>query len=322
MEVFNGKEYVYEVYKERSFSKAAKNLYISQPSLSASVKRVEEKVGFPIFDRSTAPISLTDCGIQYIKATERMKAVEADFERYVDDMSKLRTGTLFIGGSNLFSSYILPPMITAFTEKYPLIQIHLIEESTMRLEEQLLDGTLDLMIDNFEFDDALFERYFYQSEHLLLVVPRRYPVVEQLSPYELSVETIVSQEYLKEEVEAVPLKAFAKVPFIFLKPENDTMKRGMKKCKSQGLTPHINMNLDQQMTAYNVACSGMGACFASDILLQYGLQHSEVAYYKLNNKECQRNIYFYHKRGRYVTMAMQEFLNMCLTNDSVKERGK
>lgn len=48
--MFQGMEYVYEVYKERSFSKAAANLFISQPSLSANVKRIEKKIGYPIFD--------------------------------------------------------------------------------------------------------------------------------------------------------------------------------------------------------------------------------------------------------------------------------
>ena len=58
--MFQGMEYVYEVYKERSFSKAAANLFISQPSLSANVKRIEKKIGYPIFDRSTKPLGLTN----------------------------------------------------------------------------------------------------------------------------------------------------------------------------------------------------------------------------------------------------------------------
>ena len=51
--MFKGMEYVYEVYKEKSISKAAKNLYISQPSLSANLKRIEKQIGYPIFDRTT-----------------------------------------------------------------------------------------------------------------------------------------------------------------------------------------------------------------------------------------------------------------------------
>ena len=61
--MFQGMEYVYEVYLEKSFSKAAEKLFISQPSLSANVKRVEHHIGYPIFDRSTKPLSLTECGV-------------------------------------------------------------------------------------------------------------------------------------------------------------------------------------------------------------------------------------------------------------------
>ena len=74
--MFNSMNYVYEVYKERSFSKAAANLYISQPSLSAAVKKVEEKIGAPIFDRSVSPIKLTECGRHYIKAVEEIMDIQ------------------------------------------------------------------------------------------------------------------------------------------------------------------------------------------------------------------------------------------------------
>ena len=60
--MFQGMKYVYEVYKEKSFSKAAASLFISQPSLSANVKRIENRIGSPIFDRSTKPLQLTEVG--------------------------------------------------------------------------------------------------------------------------------------------------------------------------------------------------------------------------------------------------------------------
>lgn len=308
MDMFSKKEYIYEIYKEKSFSKAAKNLYISQPSLSASVKRIEERIKAPIFDRSTNPISLTECGVSYIQSIEKMKAIEEDFSNYMKDLQGLQTGTLSIGGTNLFSSYILPPLIAAFTKKYPYIKIDLIEESTAKLEKQVLDGELDIMIDNFAFDELLLDRCFYQSEHLLLVVPKRFEVTQNLREYQLTKKEIVSGEYLKEDRKAVSLELFKKVPFIFLKPENDTMKRSVKICKNHGLKPKVILNLDQQMTAYNVSCSGMGACFASDLLIRHGTPHPDVAYYKLADKECGRNVYFYHKKGRYLTSAMSAFL--------------
>ena len=78
--MFQGMEYVYEVYLEKSFSKAAEKLFISQPSLSANVKRVEHHIGYPIFDRSTKPLSLTECGVQYIKAVEKIKSIQMNLK--------------------------------------------------------------------------------------------------------------------------------------------------------------------------------------------------------------------------------------------------
>lgn len=54
--MFQGMNYVYEVYKEMSFSRAAKNLYISQPSLSAAVKKAETQIGFPVFEIGRAHV--------------------------------------------------------------------------------------------------------------------------------------------------------------------------------------------------------------------------------------------------------------------------
>ena len=86
--MFQGMYYIYEVYKEMSFSKAARNLYISQPSLSAAVKKVESRIGFPVFDRSSNPIQLTAPGEEYIRSVERILEVENGFRNYVNDMQK------------------------------------------------------------------------------------------------------------------------------------------------------------------------------------------------------------------------------------------
>ena len=123
--MFQGMEYVYEVYREKSFSKAAAKLFISQPSLSATVKRIEKKVGYPIFDRSTKPLRLTEYGVQYIRTVERIMAAQAEFTTYLNDIGELKTGTLRIGGTNFFSSWILPPLIADFTQAYPQMQVSL-----------------------------------------------------------------------------------------------------------------------------------------------------------------------------------------------------
>ena len=106
--MFKNKEYILTIYREGGFSRAAEKLYVSQPSLSASVKRIEERVGAPIFDRTTTPISLTDVGKRYVDYALEIEEREQDLERYIADSRDLLTGTLKIGGSSLFAAYVLP----------------------------------------------------------------------------------------------------------------------------------------------------------------------------------------------------------------------
>ena len=306
--MFTNKEYVYEVYKQKSFSKAAKSLYVSQPSLSASIKRVEKKIGSPLFDRSTSPIGLTECGLTYIETVEKIMELENNFKHYMSDLQQLQTGSLSIGGSNLFSSFVLPSLITDFKTQFPNITINLVEENIHQLIHLLSTGQLDFIIDNSTLQDQIFEAFPYQEEHLILAVPSHFAINEQLKPFQLSTTSIQNGSFIHDSVPFVPLELLKKEPFLFLKPENDTMQRGMELCKLHGFTPHILLQLDQQVTAYNITCSGLGISFISDTLVKHHIPHPNVIYYKLNTEESFRTIFFYHKKGRYLTFSMQEFL--------------
>ena len=308
--MFQGMEYVYEVYLEKSFSKAAEKLFISQPSLSANVKRVEHHIGYPIFDRSTKPLSLTECGVQYIKAVEKIKSIQNEFEGFVNDWGDLRKGTLILGGSNLFSSWILPPLIADFARRYPLIQISLIEETTANLARMLRHGQLDLMLDSSVLDATIYGCRKFQEEHLILAVPGAFPINNRLRSYQLPVEDILSKKFLEESCHPVPLTCFKSEPFIMLKPENDTGKRARMICQNNLFEPNIILEMDQQMTSYNITCSGMGISFIGDIMLSKVPLTSDVVYYKLPAGESIRDIRFYWKNGRYQTRAMEEFLKM------------
>ena len=306
--MFQGREYVYAVYREKSFSRAAQKLFISQPSLSAAVKRTEERIGYPVFDRSTKPLKLTECGEKYIAAVEKMLAAEQEFYHYVNDLGELKTGNLTLGGSSLFSSWILPQIMGRFSRKYPMVKISLVEESTSRLEELLQNGGVDLMMDNCELDSAVFDSCVYQKEHLLLAVPGAFAVNGKLQEYAVPAREIRRGKLSESEIPPVPLEYFRDEPFALLKPDNDTRKRAMNLCRLRGFEPRMIFELDQQQTAYHVTCSGLGVSFVSDTLIIYGGANPGVVYYRLDGADSFRNLFFYWKKGRYFSRAMGEFL--------------
>ena len=92
--MLNEIRYVYAVYQERSFTKAAKKLFISQPALSSMVKKAEQEVGSPIFDRSTVPLTLTKEGEVYIRTIRQIMLLEKNLKAYFQDIQDLNTGHL------------------------------------------------------------------------------------------------------------------------------------------------------------------------------------------------------------------------------------
>ena len=308
--MFSNPEYVYEVYKERSFSKAAKNLFISQPALSVTIKRIENRIGCPIFDRSTNPVGLTECGEKYIEVIKQYMDLQNGFMNYLSNLEELKIGNINVGGSNLFTSCILPPIIARFTNRYPTVEINVVEANTSQLDSQLMDGTLDLILDNYSFDTSTHASTLYRTESLILAVPSSFPVNRGLEEYRLKREDVVSGAFRSDSIQAVPFHSFDGLPFIFLKSGNDTRDRAMKIFDKNKMKPNIILNLDQQMTAYNVCCQGMGITFITDTLVSRTHEEKNVRLYPLAPALSTRSLCFFRKKAKYVTRAMEEFLKI------------
>lgn len=308
--MFVWKKYVYEVYKERSFTKAAQNLYISQPSLSARIKKIEEIIGEPLFDRSTTPLQLTEVGKVYIEAAEEITQIEQRVENYINDLAGLKTGNLAVGASTLFAAYVVPSLITQFNQKFPDVHIQLIEGNTAELEEMLGSNALDFVIDNYHYDSILYNKELYCEENILLAVPKHFAVNEELGMYQLSYKNIKNKNYLSRKYPAVPLGRFADLPFIMLTQGNDTRTRGDRLCRNVGFKPNIVLEFNQQSTAYMASSTQLGATFISDILVSQLPTFENLVYYKLDREEAKRKVFFYYKTHKYKTRVMEEFIRM------------
>lgn len=302
--------YVYEVYKEKSFSKAAKNLFISQPSLSSAIKKVETELGFDIFDRSTKPIGLTEFGEEYIRSVKKMLDIESNFSNYINDLSDMKAGNISIGGTNFFTSYILPPIISEFSVKFPNIKINIVETNTTNLERQLYTGELDIVIDNYDFDEDTYDRQFFSKDNIILAVPASFESNNYLKDYKLKYSDICNGTYLSDEIKNVSLSSFKEEPFLLLKDGNDTRIRAQKICNTEKFEPKVLLELDQQITSYNLTSYGMGISFISDLLVKNVSYNNKICFYKLETQDSERVASFYYKKFRYLKRSAKEFLNI------------
>lgn len=308
--MFNANEYVYEVYKERSFSKAAKNLFISQPSLSGTIKRVEEEIGYEIFDRSTKPIGVTDIGEKYIKTIEKILKLEKHFIQYVNDVDDLKAGNVSVGGTQQYTSYMLPAIVSKFIEKYPHINVDIVEAKTSSLIRYLNEGIIDIAIDNYSYDEEDYSRQFQTKDTMILTVPKSFSSNENLKDYVLSFEEIKSGEFKNDDIPFVKLSEFKDENFILLKEGNDTRTRAHKKFVNENISPKVLLEVEQQITSYNLTAYGLGISFISDYLIRNVGDNDSLCYYKLENYENDRDICFYYLKNKYITKAQSEFLKM------------
>ena len=120
------------VASEKSFTKAAKILYVSQPSLSKQIKILENRLGIILLNRENSTISLTEGGRVFLQYSERILALCEESCRALNDLKTGERGNLIVGASQTIGTYLLPRILALFAQKYPQIILNVHVDSTRK----------------------------------------------------------------------------------------------------------------------------------------------------------------------------------------------
>ena len=137
-------EYIVAVDTHRHFGKAAEHCFVSQPTLSAQIQKLEEELGVKLFDRSKQPILPTEPGQKLIEQARRILGECAIFTEMVDSKKNILTGELRIGVIPTLAPYLLPLFIQSFAKKFPLVKLIINELTTDLLIDRLREGRVDV----------------------------------------------------------------------------------------------------------------------------------------------------------------------------------
>lgn len=309
-DLFGHRKLIYTIYQEKSFSKAAQKLFIAQPSLSLTVKKLEHQIGMPLFDRTTKPITLTEAGREYIAAVEAIGQVEDSFGSYLRAVNNLDTGSLGIGSNQLLSSLVLPRYISSFSQRYPGIKLRLLDANSTTLENEITAGHLDIVIDNHVLPPERFDKKHLATERLLLAVPAHFPENRPLQAYQLSYEQILAGVHTASLL-PVPLEQFSLIPFILMNRDNDARKHTNAIFQATGFTPRVLFEMDRLATLYSYIEMGSAASVVSDTLIKNirGIDHSRILFYPLPTVHAQRELFVSFKRNKYRSKAMDKFID-------------
>ena len=277
------KEYIYAVYKERSFTKAAQVLHTSQPWLSAKVKEMEQKLGTPLFDRSTNPLTVTEAGEFYAAQAEKAMQIETEMAEYFERAKRESAGHLRIGSSMFFCTYVLPSLLSDFRRDHPGVTLTFEEGAAKDLWNKLLRGELDVVLEAEQPKAKQIHAGLWEKEEILLAVPARYPINEKLQDYCYSFEEILKRDAGVRKP-AVPLLQFANQPFLLLDDTNDIHDRAVAICKNAGFVPSVKL----QAT-----------------IPEYVTPTDSVVFYQIDDPLANRGIYLSYVPQRENTLKKQ-----------------
>lgn len=302
-------DYVYAIYEEKSFTKAAERLYISQPSLSSTIKKLEKQLGYPIFERSPKEIKLTNIGEKYIKAAEEIIRIKNNLENEIDDLLKLHRGKIILGSTAFIVSNVLPHILKEFGKKFPDIEIKIVVEQSSVLQEKLEKGLVDLAIDNTTALSPSYQHISLFEEHILIGVPENLEVNNRYKDFQIPADIIKNGSCDYSKLPKIDISKFMDEEFILLKSGNKMQQIASSIFTEKGFTPKVCFEFDQLMTSISFAESGFGICFLTDTILKYGGSCKNMTFYQPDTDFTDRTLYMMYKRNKYLSPASSEFIN-------------
>ncbi|MEO6633221.1 MAG: LysR substrate-binding domain-containing protein [Mucilaginibacter sp.] len=136
-------EYIVAVDTYRSFVSAADKCFVTQPTLSMQVQKLEDTLGVKIFDRSKQPVTPTEIGIEIISQARILLSESEKIKEIITDRQKELSGELKVGIIPTIAPYILPKILHGFIEKYPQVKLIVWEQTTEQIIAQLKSGVID-----------------------------------------------------------------------------------------------------------------------------------------------------------------------------------
>jgi len=175
------------IVESGSFSKAAGALYLTQPTVSGHIKKLEEEVGVRLLDRLGHRATPTKAGELLYRYAKQILALRREAEQALDEFKGGLRGELTIGASSIPGGYVLPPLVGQFKSLYPDITITLKVSDSKQIVDAVLGGAYELGAVGAKFDDPRIDYQKFAEDEIVLVVPPGHPWASRgsIAPEEL-----------------------------------------------------------------------------------------------------------------------------------------
>lgn len=234
---FHQLRYFCSVAQTGSFTRAAEQQNVAQPSLSQQIQKLEEEIGAPLFERLGRGVRLTPCGEDLLPRAQTILREAEDAKRALEVRRGTTAGRLRVGVIPTIMPYWLAPRVNRFLKRCPDVDLLLIENTTARLVESLQSGDLDLALLSLPISnqDLICSELF--REPVLLAVPPK---------HDLAQKPCVDAKELKSE------------RLLILREGHCFRDDAVAVCKRARLQPNVIFESDQFSSIFALVAAGVG----------------------------------------------------------------
>jgi LysR family hydrogen peroxide-inducible transcriptional activator len=186
-------KYIVAVARERHFGRAAEACFVSQPTLSVAIRKLEDELGVILFERGGTEVGITPVGLQVVEQAQRVLEQCANLKEIARQGNDPLAGPLRVGVIYTIGPYLLPRLVPAEIEATPQMPLLLQENYTTRLLELLRQGEIDCAIVALPLPDSGFAIHALYDEPFVVAVPKTHPWASrtEISSSELKDETML-----------------------------------------------------------------------------------------------------------------------------------
>src|ERR1700740_1790444 len=277
--------YFCAVAETGSFSRAAEQSHVSQPSLSQQILKLEDELGARLFDRLGRSVRLTEGGKTFLP---RARAVLRGLEGGRGDVVERKDsvgGTICVGVIPTIAPYFLPAQLTFLSRRFPQARVTVVEEITPVLLERLRASVVDVSILALPIRGHEFETFPLLTEHLFAALPKQHTYAKKSS---------LSLKDLREE------------PFLLLRDGHCFRDTAVAACDRARLHPQIVFESGQFSSLLSMGGAGMGVSVVPEMAIE---KNSPCRYVPIADEQATRTIGTVVLRGRSFTRAHHAFLS-------------
>ena len=275
-------EYFLEVARQRNFTRAAARLHLAQAALSEQIRKLENELETPLFQRGRRQSTLTVAGETLREHAESLLDRVAAARRAIEAVVGLRGGRLVIGAIPSVSAGLLPAAVRAFRRRHPEVELFIVEGTSEFVAESVESGRVEIGIIQHPLPAGPLDGRLLFSEPFVVLAAANHPVARR---------------------RRVELGSLAKEAFVFFKGR--ARDSALAACRAAGFEPRLACESGELETVRALVAAGLGLALLPELAAQRAAP--ACALVRLSGPKVERKLIVVTRRGHAVSPAAEEF---------------